>query len=39
MIVQAERDGVIKLLRYVESEHSWPTAWIVNSLQDEWTGE
>ena len=33
----AERDGVVQILQDMEREHSWPTAWIVNSLQDEWS--
>ncbi|KAF2272055.1 uncharacterized protein EI97DRAFT_427020 [Westerdykella ornata] len=36
MTDQFERDGVIQLLVNVEKEHAWPTAWIVQSLREEW---
>lgn len=36
MTDQYERDGVIQLLVNVEKEHTWPTAWIIQSLKEEW---
>ncbi|EON65868.1 hypothetical protein W97_05110 [Coniosporium apollinis CBS 100218] len=39
MTDQAERNGVIVLLEGTEKAHAWPTAWIINSLKEEWTIE
>lgn len=36
MTDQRERWCVVEMLENMEASHAWPTAWIINALQDEW---
>lgn len=39
MTDHVERRGLTRLLRELERDHSWPTAWIIAFLHDEWGPE
>lgn len=36
MVDKDEQAGLVDMLQNLEASHAWPTAWIIDALQEEW---